>query len=94
MSGSLSEIKEKHKRDSLLIEFSTLKDLQSFWASEQMEPLLKDTEQEGLSLMVHTQNYSQVGYIAITVLDENHIIPTRFEVLEPTLENLYVEVVQ
>lgn len=94
LSGSLAEIKEQHKRDSLLIEFASLKDLKSFTESQQMEPFLKNIEQEGMSLIVHTQNFTQVGTIVLTVLHENHLLPTRFEVLEPTLENLYVEVVK
>ena len=94
LSGTLSEIKAKHKRDSLLIEFSSLADMQSFTASTLMQPFVKSQELDGMKLVLHTQDLSEAESAVIAVLAQNNLLPIRLEVLEPTLESLFVEVVK
>lgn len=94
LSGTLSEIKAKHKRDSLLIEFSSLADMQNFTASSLMQPFIKLQELDGTKLVLHTQDLSGAESAVIAVLAQNNLLPIRLEVLEPTLESLFVEVVK
>jgi ABC-type multidrug transport system, ATPase component len=94
LSGTLTEIKAQHKRDSLLIEFNSHTDMQAFITNKQMQPFLKDAEQAGMSLVLHTHDVSQAESTVIAVLAENSLLPTRLEVLEPTLESLFMEVLQ
>lgn len=45
MSGTIPELKARHKRDSLLIEFSSVSDKKMFVSDPQIVPLLKDATQ-------------------------------------------------
>lgn len=94
LSGTLTEIKAQHKRDSLLIEFGSHIDMQNLTENIKMKPFLKSAEYGQLGLVLHTQDISRVEATVIAVLAESGILPTRLEVLEPNLESLFVEVVQ
>lgn len=94
LSGTLSEIKGQHKRDSLLIEFNSHIDKKKFIASDKIEPFLKDSEQIDRRIILHTQNISKVQSIALQVFVEKNILPIRLEILEPTLESLFMEVIR
>lgn len=94
LSGTMTEIKAQHKRDGLLIEFSSNGDMQTFITSEQMKPFLADVEQAGMSIVLHTHDVSMTESVVIAVLGEKNLLPSRLEVLEPTLESLFMEVVK
>lgn len=93
LSGTLSEVKAQHKRESLLIEFNSYEIMNIFMASEQMKPFLKDSEKMERGLILKAQDFDRMQSIIIGVLAEEKLLPTRLEVLEPTLENLFVEVI-
>lgn len=93
LSGSLAEVKEQHKREGLLIEFSTPADLQTFIANQQMKPYIANAEQGENSIILHTNKITKAEAAVITVLSESNLLPTKLEVLEPTLESLFMEVV-
>lgn len=94
LSGTLEDIKAQHKRDSLLIAFNSIKDLQVFTESSQMKPFLQNSEQNGMELTLHTEDLSQVETAALNVLVNNSILPNGLHVIEPTLESLFIEVTQ
>lgn len=94
LSGTLTDIKAQHKRESLLIEFNLNGFIEKFMASEQIKPFLKDSEKTERGLILKTQDIDRMQSIIIGVLAEKKLLPTRLEVLEPTLESLFVEVIQ
>lgn len=94
LSGSLNEIKAQYKQEALRIEFSSHTDMHTFIDCEQVKPFLKDVEQADMSLVFHINDVSQVERTVIAVLAEKNLLPTRLEVLEPTLESLFMEVVK
>lgn len=94
LAGTLAEIKEQHKRDGLLIEFSSYEDKKAFMVNQRMQSYLSDAENAGMSLILHTHDVPRVESAVITVLAENSLRPVRLEVLEPTLESLFMEVVK
>lgn len=94
LSGTLTEIKAKHKRGELLIEFRSYTDMKTLIASKQMKPFLKNAEQSKERIILHSNDISQVQSTVIAVLAESNLLPTRLEVLEPTLESLFMEVIQ
>lgn len=94
LSGTLTDIKAHYKQDSLLIEFNLSAGKKIFMANEQIKPFLKDSEQTERSLILHTQDIDQMESIVIGVLAEKKLLPTRLEVLEPTLESLFLEVIK
>lgn len=94
LAGTLTEIKGQHKRDGLLIEFSSQADMKAFAANRRMEPYLPDAESSGMSLILHTHDVLRAESAVIAVLAENSLCPVRLEMLEPTLESLFMEVVR
>lgn len=94
LAGTLAEIKDQHKRDGLLIEFSSKTDMKAFSANRRMQPYLSDAENTGMSLILHTHDVPRAESAVIAVLAENSLCPVRLEVLEPTLESLFLEVVK
>jgi len=94
LSGTLTEIKAQHKREGLLIEFISHKDMQTFTASQQLKPFLTGAEQADMCLVLHTNDVSQAESAVIKMFAENSLLPVRLEVLEPTLESLFMEVVK
>ncbi|MDD4297839.1 MAG: DUF4162 domain-containing protein, partial [Ruminiclostridium sp.] len=89
-----AEIKEQHKRDGLLIEFGSQADMKAFSANQMIQPYLSDIENDGMSIILHTHDVPRAESAVIAVLAENSLCPIRLEVLEPTLESLFMEVVK
>lgn len=94
LSGTLAEIKALHGHDSLLLEFSTEKDLQLFKRQKPVEPLLLHSEENSRELIVHSRNMDQAQKSLFRVLGETGICPVKIELMEPTLESLFLEVVK
>ena len=83
LSGTLTELKKRHT-DSYEVEFADTADAQRFAA------LLK---QDSVSVSNKTVTVMEPdGGLLLSALTENKLVPVKFELLEPTLEGLYMEV--
>ena len=84
LSGTLAELKKQHS-DNYEVEFSNESDAMAFAGLLSQEVTtftertvwVKDTE----------------GSLILSVLAENKLVPLKLELMEPTLEDLYVEVI-
>ena len=94
LSGSLADIKEQHKQNGLLIVFSSSNDKEQFISSPQVASLLTTAKQTETSLVLHTHNIDKAEAVVIATLMEKQLLPMKLEVLEPTLESLFMEVVR
>lgn len=94
LSGTLKDIKAEHKQDSLLIEFDLPDTLKKFMENKQIQPFLKASQVNEKRLILHTKDIDLMQSIVIGVLAKENILPRRLEVLEPTLESLFVEVIK
>lgn len=94
VSGTLAEIKALHGHDSLLLEFSTNKDLQLFKKQKPVEPLLLHSKENNRELILHSRNMDKVQKSLFHVLAETGICPEKIELMEPSLESLFLEVVK
>jgi ABC-2 type transport system ATP-binding protein len=92
--GSLSDIREQHKSDSLLIEFSSSAEKEQFISSRKITPYLNTAEHKDTGIVLRTGSIEQAESAVITTLAEEKLLPLRLEVLEPTLESLFLEVVK
>jgi len=90
LCGTLSELKAQHKADSLLIEFATSADMEKFIALSD----LTNFEQKDTRITIHTDNIAETQMAVLERLAEEKILPQKFEVAEPTIESLFLEVVQ
>lgn len=94
LSGTLSELKALYKSDCLIIEFATSEDKEKFIAIQETVPFMGNVEQTETSITVHTSDVSQTEAAILDVLAKNRILPIKLEVTEPTIESLFMEVVQ
>lgn len=94
VSGTLADMKAFHGHDSLLLEFSTEKDLQFFKRQGPAEPLLLHSEENHRELILHDRNMDKVQNSLFRILAETGVCPVKIELMEPSLESLFLEVVK
>lgn len=94
VSGTLAEIKALHGHESLLLEFSTDKDLRLFKRQKFVESLLLQSEEKSKELILHSRHMDEVQRSLFRVLAETEICPVKIELMEPSLESLFLEVVK
>lgn len=94
LCGTLSHVKSQHKQDGLIVEFASQADIQQFIAAPQLASFIINAEQTGTSITLHTQDIQKAERAVISTICENQLLPIKFEVLEPTLESLFMEVVK
>ena len=94
VSGTLAEMKALRGHDSLLLEFSTDKDLQLFKKQKPRELLLLHSEENNRELILHSRDMENVQNCLFSVLALTGICPIKIELMEPSLESLFLEVVK
>lgn len=94
VGGTLSEIKALHGHESLLLEFPTDDALHTFKSQEAVQSLLNTAEENGNELILHSQEMKQVQHTVFRVLSEAALCPIKIEIMEPSLESLFLEVVR
>ncbi len=93
LEGVLSEIKERHQDNGLMVEFASVSDRDRLAASPQVARFRTSPGETPAGLVVHG-DMAKAETAVIAALAEYALLPVRMEVLEPTLENLFLEVVQ
>ena len=94
VGGTLSEIKALHSHDSLLIEFSTEADLQHFKECMTGQSLLNGSEEKGREIVIHSREMKKAQHTIFSTLAEADIAPIKVELMEPSLESLFLEVIK
>ena len=94
VGGTLSEIKALYGHESLLLEFLTDDALRTFKSLEAVRPLLNTTEENGREIVLHSQEMEKVQRTVFSILAEAALCPTKIEMMEPSLESLFLEVVK
>jgi ABC-2 type transport system ATP-binding protein len=94
LSGTLSEVKSKYKQNGLLIEFASEMDKEQFLTAPQLVSFIINAEQTSTRVIIRTYDIQKAEMAVITILSERHLLPIKLEVLEPTLESLFMEVVK
>lgn len=94
LEGTLDEIREKHRKNSLLIEFPRKETLQRFEGEPIFQQILVQSKREGNQIVIHANNIEQTEAYLIRGLNETQLMPSRLEILEPTLEGLFMEAIQ
>ena len=90
--GTLAEIKSLHEHDSLLLEFSTDNELRIFREQEAVKPLLPNSEGTNREIIIHSRNMEKVQHSLFLVFAETGLCPVKMEIMEPSLESLFLEV--
>lgn len=93
ISGTLSEIKTKHGKDRLLLEFFQKSEVIQFKAFAAIKPLLPDMEESGTEIILQGKDIVHIQHVVISALAETGLCPAKMEIMESSLENLFLEVV-
>lgn len=94
VGGTLAEIKSLHGHESLLLEFPTDDALHTFKIQEAIQPLLSTAEANGKEIVLHSQEMEKVQHTVFSVLAKKALCPIRIEIMEPSLESLFLEVIK
>jgi ABC-2 type transport system ATP-binding protein len=94
VNGTLSEIRALHGRDSLLLQFSRNDEVERFISCETIAPLLSNAEINETEVVLHGADMGYIQRNVISALARIGLCPSKMELMEPTLENLFLEVVQ
>lgn len=92
--GTLSEIKKRHRHDSYVIDFKSTNDASAFRDSEEFRSSAIEFKQEGPTIDIKVSDINGDGQFLIDLLARKQITPSKFEIIEPTLESLFMEAVQ
>lgn len=92
--GTLAEIKALHGYDSLLIEFATEDELRIFWQQQAIKPWIANSERNNNEIILHSQNMKKAQQSLFHAFSETGLCPVKMEILEPSLESLFLEVVK
>lgn len=94
IGGTLAEIKSLHGHESLLLEFPTDDALHIFKIQEAIQPLLSTAEANGKEIVLHSQEMEKVQHTVFSVLAKTALCPIKIEIMEPSLESLFLEVIK
>lgn len=94
LSGTLAQIKESNRHNGFIIEFSNMNELSLFAACEELKQPFINLSQQGNILTIIISDMKAKGHFLLELLAKERIIPLKFEVMEPTLESLFTEVVK
>ena len=94
LNGTLSEIRAQHRHNGFTLEFATEEDADRFASDERLKAPGLSLLREARTLTLHIADPAQRGGFVIAILEAQHLVPTKLEQLEPTLESLFLEAVQ
>lgn len=90
LSGSLAELRAKHKLNSILIEFASAADKERFALAAAL--LMKNATMTDTGLTLHVTEMHAAQREILRILSAEDILPLKLELLEPTIESLFLEV--
>lgn len=94
LAGTIQELKAKHRADGVNVEFASAGDMEQFLKIPALAPFVMDTVPNGLSAVLRGHSAAEVQTAVLQSLAQSGILPLKLEVLEPTIESLYMEVTQ
>ena len=94
LSGEVEKLKQGKRKDVLSIEFIEETDLNKFMMFEKILNYKEHINVEGKNVFISSNNIDKVQRYVLYELGKENILPAKIEILEPTLENLFMEVVK
>lgn len=94
LSGTLSELKETHRTNGIKVEFLTGEELRAFMDLEMIAPIVNSASAQENSIVIMTNDVPGTERLIFSALSKDAPLPTHVEVIEPTLENLFMEVIE
>lgn len=92
--GKLSDIKTMYGKNSLHLTFANFAEIQLFQSCNRVKSLLNNAEKTETELFLHGADLNKIQRDVIAALAETRLCPLKMERMEPSLENLYLEVIK
>lgn len=93
VSGSITERKEKNRSKKIVIQFRSEMDKQQFLSIPEYRQFMNHTQVQGSGIQVKAEDTDSAFAFILNLLTHHHIIPSKIEVLEPSLEDIFMEVI-
>ncbi len=94
IQGALSDLVQSKTHETLEVQFDTLVDLQTIRSHPLVVSYPIEEKTDQLSLFIQTKDFPTLNNTLYQVFQEKHIYPKKMEVVESTLEDLFLEVVK
>ena len=94
ISGNINELKEVNRHDIIYIEFEDENDRKLACTCLEKLEGIKEIASEKNSLTIKVNDVKKTGKSIIHKIDGEQIYILKYEILEPTLESIFMEVVQ
>lgn len=94
LTGPLEEIKKQHRKEGLFVQFQMEEDLERFSSFEKISSYEVERDGDGRSLLVTGKTMAEVQKDVYAALLELQMVPQKVELLEPSMEHLFLEVVK
>lgn len=95
LHGDLSQIKEKHKQRGIEVEFASMQDQQLFLSkAKELASICETKEESPMCIVLKGKTKDDLALQVMQILTTNQIVPIKYMRQEPTLEDLFMEVVK
>lgn len=91
LNNSLEDIKGENHSNRVLIEFQNMKDLEVFLPVLKTEFEIFETNSYSNSIIIKSFDSNAVIKILISLLEQTKLQPNKLEILEPSLEHIFME---
>lgn len=93
LSGSIQDIKSKERKEKIVIEFKDTDTMNQFIRLPEYQKVKKDAQENNSSIVLNSTDTDGMFSYIMNTMTEHKVIPSKIEVLEPTLEDLFMEVI-
>jgi len=94
LQGTLSELRSKHRKEGLVLEFMTGKEKETFLKEEKMAGYRNEAKENGTGVILYGPDLEKMQLDVYGALLRLKLTTVKIEVVEPTMENLFLEVVK
>lgn len=94
LCGGLEELKSGHKRDEMILELMNEEDAKKVQGMLRLTDGITDVNRSRLSLIIRVQDVQKSGFQILALILKEQIQVLKYEVQEPNLETLFMEVVK
>lgn len=94
LTGTIAELKSRHSQEGLQIDFLTLKSRDDFLKCIGIFDKINQINETKMGLTLFSDEIHLLQAKVFECLVAEHILPTKIEVLEPSIEYLFMEVVK
>ena len=94
LNGDLEDIKMKYSKNQLRIELKDSKDVDIIRNSNIVKQYIDNLKCDKNIITFNVKEVEKAEKIILNCLVQNNVLPIKFEIVEPSLENLFMEVVK